>query len=144
MIDAINTTLEVALSAKGKIATKIDDTNGEIQKLQGKAIEVDSANQGKMKKLQRKSKFLMDKLKDFERLEALTDATIALMRRRRLDHDMALKIRGRARVSGGEMYFEQREDAVIMSLLGHRKVSEALEVRQALEMLSALPKEFRD
>ena len=57
-------TLTTVSTVRGKVNAKVDNINGDIQNLQLKAAKVNSGNQGKMKKLQRKSKFLMDKLKD--------------------------------------------------------------------------------
>jgi predicted RNase H-like nuclease (RuvC/YqgF family) len=143
-LEAISQTLTAVTTAKGKVNTKVDDTNSEIQKLQAKAADVDSGNQGKMKKLQRKSKILMDKIKDLGNLQGQLDTVIDMLQRRKLDYLSVYKIGNRARVIDGELYLRDEADALIMNVINMRRHSEAFDLERTNMLLKALPKEFRD
>lgn len=131
-------------TVKGKVNAKVDNTNGEIQKLQLKAAKVSSGNQGKMKKLQRKSKFLMDKLKDLGQLQAQLDAVIDMLQRRKLDYLTLYNIGNRAMVIDGELYLRDDADAFTMNVINIRRRSEAFDLERTEMLLKALPKELRD
>ena len=107
-------------------------------------MEVDDVNQGKIKKLQRKSKFAIDKLKELEVFRNNMELAITHMKRRQLDHKIVLEIRNRTIVVDGKTYFETDEHAMIMKVIGQRRISEAYEIREAQAFMQALPKEFRD
>jgi predicted RNase H-like nuclease (RuvC/YqgF family) len=143
-LDAISQTLTAVTTAKSKINAKVDDTNSEIQKLQAKAAEVDSRNQGKMKKLQRKSKILMDKIKDLGHLQAQLDGVIDMLQHRKIDYLTVYKIGNRARIIDGELYLRDEVDAVIMNIISMRRHSEAFDLERTKMLLEALPKEFRE
>jgi len=143
-IDLINLTLAAASSAREKISMRIGDTDNEIQRLQIKASEVDDANQGKIKKLQSKSKFAIDKLKELQVLRNNMDVATSRMKRRQLDHKIVLEIRNRTMVIDGKTYLETDEHAMILRVIGQRRSSEAHEIREAQALVQALPKEFRD
>lgn len=132
------------MSAKEKINIKIDDTNNDIQKLQSKASAVNDANQGKIKKLQRKLKFVRDKLKELEVLRNDMDVAINYMKRRQLDHNIVLEIPNRIIVVDGKTYFETAQHAMIMRVISQRRSSEAHEVREAQALVQALPRELRE
>ena len=131
-------------TVRGKVNAKVDNTNGEIQKLQLKAAKVNSGNQGKMKKLQRKSKFLMDKLKDLGQLQAQLDAVIDMLQRRKLDYLTLYNIGNRATVIDGELYLRDDADALTMHAINIRQRSEAFDLERTEMLLKALPKELRD
>ena len=130
--------------ARGKVSIKIDGINKEIQKLQGKAAEVANGNQGKMKKLQRKSTILLDKIKDFGHLQRQLDGAIDKLQRRKLDFLTVCKIGNRARVVDGDLYFWDEADAVLANIINMRRHSEAFDLERTKALLKALPKEFRD
>jgi len=129
---------------KGKVNAKVDNTNGEIQKLQLKAAKVSSGNQGKMKKLQRKSKFLMDKLKDLGQLQAQLDAVIDMLQRRKLDYLTLYNICNRGTVVDGELYLRDDADVLTVNVINLRRRSEAFDLERTEMLLKALPKELRD
>jgi hypothetical protein len=131
-------------TVRGKVNAKVDNTNGEIHKLQLKAAKVNSGNQGKMKKLQRKSKFLMDKLKDLGQLQAQLDAVIDMLEGRKLDYLTLYNIRNRATVVGGELYLRDDADALTMNVINIRRRSEAFDLERTKMLLKALPKELTD
>lgn len=131
-------------TVKGKVNAKVDNTNGDIQKLQLKAAKVSGGNQGKMKKLQRKSKFLMDKLKDLGQLQAQLDAVIDMLQRRKLDYLTLYNICNRGTVVDGELYLRDDADALTMNVINIRRCSEAVDLERTETLLKALPKELRD
>ena len=141
---AVCNTLTTVSTAKGKVNAKVDNTNGEIQKLQLKAANVSSGNQGKMKKLQRKSKFLMDRLKNLEQLQSQLDAVIDMLQRRKLDYLTLYSIGNRAMVVDGELYLRDDADALAMNAINIRRRSEAFDLERTKMLLMALPKELRD
>ena len=141
---AVCNTLTTVSTVKGKVNAKVDNTNGEIQKLQLKAANVSSGNQGKMKKLQRKSKFLMDRLKDLEQLQSQLDAVIDMLQRRKLDYLTLYNIGSRAMVIDGELYLRDDADALAMNAINIRRRSEAFDLERTKMLLMALPKELRD
>jgi hypothetical protein len=122
----------------------VDNTNGDIQKLQLKAAKVSSGNQGKMKKLQRKSKFLMDKLKDLGQLQAQLDAVIDMLQHRKLDYLTLYNICNRGTVVDGELYLRDDADALTVNVINLRRRSEAFDLERTEMLLKALPKELRD
>jgi hypothetical protein len=137
-------TLTTVSTVRDKVNAKVDNTNGEIQKLQLKAAKVNSGNQGKMKKLQRKSKFLMDKLKDLRQLQTQLDAVVDMLQRRELDYLTLYDIGNRATVVDGELYLRDDVDVLAMNVINIRRRSEALDLERVKMLLKALPKEFRD
>jgi prefoldin subunit 5 len=141
-LEAITQTLTAVMTALDKVSSKVDHTNGELQKLQGKAVGVDSSNQGKMKKLQRKSKFLMDKIKNLEQLQGQLEAANEMLQRRKLDLLTVYKIGARARIIDGELYLRDEADAIIMGVIRMRRESEAFDLERTDVLLKALPKEF--
>ena len=143
-LEVISQTLTAVITAKGKVSAKVDDTNTEIQKLQAKAAEVDRGNQGKMKKLQRKSKFLMDKIKDLGYLQGQLDAVTDSLQRRKLDYLTVCKIGNKASAIDGELYFLNEADAFIMNVINMRRQSEASDLERTDMLLKSLPKEFRE
>jgi predicted RNase H-like nuclease (RuvC/YqgF family) len=143
-IEGISQTLTAVTTAKSKVSAKIDHVNSEIQKLQTKAAEVNSSNQGKMKKLQRKSKILMDKIKDLGQLQGQLDAAIEMLQRRKIDYLIVYKIGNRAWVIDGELYLRDEADAVIMNVINMRRHSEAFDLERIGMVLKALPKELRE
>jgi hypothetical protein len=143
-LEDISQTLTAVATAKSKVSAKIDDINGEMQKLQTKAAEVNSCNQGKMKKLQRKSKILMDKTRDLGHLQGHLDAAIDMLQRRKIDYLTVYKIGNRAWVIDGELYLRDEADAVIMNAINMRRHSEASDLERTSMLLKALPKEFRE
>ena len=141
-LEAITQTLTAVMTAMDKVSSKVDHTNSELQKLQGKAVGVDSSNQGKMKKLQRKSKFLMDKIKNLEQLQGQLEAANEMLQRRKLDHLTVYKIGARARIIDGELYLRDEADAIIMGVIRVRRESEGFDLERTDVLLKALPKEF--
>ena len=124
--------------------TKVDDTNNEIRKLQAKAAQVDRGNQGKMKKLQRKSKILINKIKDLRQLQGQLDAVRSMLQSRKLDYLAVYEIGNRSRVIDGELYLENEADAFIMNVINVRRQAEPFELERANTLLKALPKELRE
>jgi hypothetical protein len=143
-LEAITQTLRAATTAKEKVSSKVDLTNSELQRLQDKAVEVDSSNQGKMKKLQRKAKILMDKIKNLEQLQGQLEAAVNMLLRRKLDYLIVYKIATRARMVDGELYLQDEADAVVMNAIHMRRHSETFDLERVDMLLKALPKEFKE
>lgn len=143
-LDAISQILKDVTTAKNKVDAKVDDTNSEIHKLQEKAAGVDSGNQGKMKKLQRKSKFLMDKVKDLEDLQGQLDVKVKMLHRRKLEYLTGDMIINRATVVGGDIHLRDEADAFVMHALNIRRQTEAFDMELTTLFLKALPKQFRE
>ena len=143
-LEAISQTLNAVATATDKVNTKVEDINNEIQKLQAKAAQVDGGNQGKMKKLQRKSKILMDKIKDLGQLQGQLGAVGSMLQSHKLDYLTIYEICNRCRVIDGDLYLQNEADAFIMDVINVRRQSEAFEVERAKTLLTALPNEFRE
>ena len=142
--EVITQNLRAATTAKEKIGSKVDLTNSELQRLQAKAVEVDSSNQGKMKKLQRKAKILRDKIKNLEYLQSQLEAATNMLQRRKIDYLIVYKIATRASMIDGELYLQDEADADVMNAIHMRLHSEKFDLESVVMLLKELPKEFKE
>ena len=110
-------TFHAAVSVYGKVNGKITSINNELGILQNKAFSVTSDNQGKMKKLQRKSKILMDKQKDLESMAERVGGVAGLLQQRAKDNHTASMIASRAKKINGKLHFANEKDADMVLLL---------------------------
>ena len=113
-------------------------------------MAVPASNKGKMKKLQRKSKFQLEKLAELRQLEEKVNDAVQLMLQRRGEWQVISRVLRRARVlehdaGDREILWATEEDARLMDSMKGRELMWMLQqLREAVRLVEGLGKEWRD